>query len=273
MNFSIKSNYLLIGRHGLSMLQDALAFALDYLGEGFFYHPDFYFIQLGDKKSIGVAEVAPVLEAACKEPVLAEKSLVIIERLDLLTEQAQNKLLLSLESSPNLCFLCIAHNEEALLSTVISRLFVVNYHPLSKEDFLIALKDSPYDEDTKRLLYVATGGVPGLVNELRSFVPTLVEVKTSLLGNARGVFKPLGLEKEKDRTAFYEKPEQIEPVLLVLMDALTKKASKLFLSDKQVAIRACNLVSDLTQYYHDYRAGRVHEKNRLYALILHIAEL
>lgn len=268
---SIGKNYLLLGRRGLPMLEDALAFARAYLGLDFFNHPDYLYVGVEGKKSIGVGDIAPVLTKACSEPILAEKSLVIIERFDMLTEEAQNKLLLSIESSNRVCIIGVVEQEDKVLDTVKSRCFKYIYTPFTREAFRAecrGMSDSDID-----IYYVASHGCPGRIGELTPHKEMLYAVRKACLTNKKELFSALNLAKEKDKKAITEHPSLMGAVLLIMMDALTKKASVLYQKgEPELAEGFCSVVSSLAEYYHNQKYGGW-DKNQFISLMAHIVEL
>lgn len=86
------------------------------------------------KKSIGVDEVRAVSEDAYIKPFNSEKKVYIINNAHIMTPQAQNAFLKTLEEPPSFAvFILITPDEENLLQTVRSRCVTVRFPRVSDE--------------------------------------------------------------------------------------------------------------------------------------------
>jgi len=233
---------LLEGREGLFMLEDALELVSKlFCSEYYEKHPDYLFVDLKDKKTIGVDEITPVIEKGLMKPVLASKAVVVINHMDALTEAAQNKLLLTLEESPYLFIIGISY-QNRLLDTVLSRMKRTSYQPLSQKEFL-SVCEGDIDKDDAVLLFHACSGCPGLIPAMKEELPMFRAVLNACLGKRSGLFSALHLVKEKDKLAITEHKELILPVFRIMQHGLLERALRLSSQgDSKGAIGCAKLV-------------------------------
>lgn len=113
-------------------------------------NPDFYEV-ISDKKSIGVDSIRDLRDDAAHRPTYGNRKVYLIDDAELMTVQAQNGLLKTLEEPPKyVVIILLTTNFEALLPTIQSR--------------TVNLRMSPYtDEEMKKIIY-SRYNVPG--NEL-----------------------------------------------------------------------------------------------------------
>jgi len=199
---SLETSLLLEGREGLFMLEDACELVGRLLGsENFDKHPDYLYVDIPkDKKTIGVDEIAVVVQKALFKPVIFSKSIVLINHMECLTEAAQNKLLLSLEESPYLFVIGVSY-ENRLLDTVLSRMRRIKYRPVSRELFVSYCEDI-YSPEDANVLYYACEGCPGLIHSKKLDIEMLLTLsKACREENRQNILKVLHLVKEKDKLA------------------------------------------------------------------------
>lgn len=138
-----------IGKHTLSM-QIAAALSCEHRqDEGFplpcgtcdscrkiffGFSPDVSVIGKGDKASIGTDVIRQLRQDVSVAPNDTDTKVYIIEEADLMTVQAQNAFLLTLEEPPAyVLFLLLCENAASLLETVRSRVPVYRLRPLSSD--------------------------------------------------------------------------------------------------------------------------------------------
>jgi hypothetical protein len=216
-------NVLFLGKEGFSMLPDALDLATQTLETDHLdNHPDYLFVDLPDgKKSIGVDEISPIVRKGSLKPVLAKKAVVVINHMDCLTDVAQNKLLLTLESSDNVRIIGIAY-KDTLLATVKSRMSIRVYRPCIKSEFCSLTGCA---EEDSELMYYATGGCPGLYYFFSESTTLFRELFDICMGkDLSPILKVLHLVKEKDPLAIHEDKKLLLAVLHVMQYAFIQKA-------------------------------------------------
>lgn len=105
---------------------------LEFQGES---HPDFLVIEPEDGKSIKIEQIRYLQEKIAEKPVTSNKKVYIIKECDMMTREAANSLLKTLEEPPIYAtIILITDNESKLLATIKSRCTKIVFNPLSEED-------------------------------------------------------------------------------------------------------------------------------------------
>lgn len=105
---------------------------LEFQGES---HPDFLVIEPEDGKSIKIEQIRYLQEKIAEKPVTSNKKVYIIKECDMMTREASNSLLKTLEEPPIYAtIILITDNESKLLATIKSRCTKIVFNPLSEED-------------------------------------------------------------------------------------------------------------------------------------------
>ena len=265
-------NTLFLGKRGLSMLDEAYDMASSLLQtDNLNVHPDYLYIDIPkDKKSIGVDEIMPVVQKNSLKPVLAEQSVVIINNMDCLTEAAQNKLLLTLESNTNVVIIGVAYRDN-LLSTVKSRMKVVTYRPYTKNAF-VSLYEGVYSPREAELLFYATGGCPGGVSACAEYLDMFSALYDTVQGKElHKLLSLLHLVKEKDPLAVSNDKGLLLSVLHVLTYAFVDKAMRLFSTD---VLGTAKLVSVLDRLITDEAICQVpqYTKDNFFQTVVYLIE-
>lgn len=105
---------------------------LEFQGES---HPDFLIIEPEDGKNIKIEQIRYLQEKIAEKPVTSEKKVYIINNSDMMTREASNALLKTLEEPPTYAVLIlIAANESKLLVTIKSRCTKIVFQPLLEEE-------------------------------------------------------------------------------------------------------------------------------------------
>lgn len=109
-------------------------------------HPDLLYFQKGEK--LGIEQARKIKEFLSIKPFKAKGSGVVLEDASVLTHEAQNALLKTLEELPEKTLLLLgAENEHTFLPTVLSRCEIVIPNPTKNPD-----SSSLPDNDIERLL-------------------------------------------------------------------------------------------------------------------------
>lgn len=113
-----------------------------------FNHPDVFYVKPMKKKSIGVDDIRSQIQESIQiKPYKYPYKIYIIDQADLLTEQAQNALLKTIEEPPPYAMLfLLSKNRNSFLPTIRSRCVLLQLPPISQEkirDYLIRHKEIP----------------------------------------------------------------------------------------------------------------------------------
>ena len=131
-NKNFSHSYIFSGIKGVGKYSFAKDFAKCILEDSMMQ--DYY--ELGpDGKSIKVSQIRELQNVINIKPTFSKKSVYIIDDADLMTIEAQNSLLKTLEEPPEYAvIILIVHNERSILSTVKSRCVNIKFSKLSDKD-------------------------------------------------------------------------------------------------------------------------------------------
>lgn len=131
-NKNFSHSYIFSGIKGVGKYTFAKDFAKCILEDPMMQ--DYYELE-PDGKSIKVAQIRELQNIINIKPTFSEKSVYIIDDADLMTTEAQNSLLKTLEEPPEYAvIILIVHNERSVLSTVKSRCVNIKFNKLSDKD-------------------------------------------------------------------------------------------------------------------------------------------
>ncbi|MBR1802362.1 MAG: DNA polymerase III subunit delta' [Clostridia bacterium] len=124
-------------------------------------HPDFLQINSDDGKSIKIEQVRFLQEKIAEKPVSSNRKVYVIYDSDLMTREAANSLLKTLEEPPAYATLIlITSNESKLLTTIKSRCIKVNFQVIEQEQILQYLRKNNLDAGvTQNMLEMCEGSI------------------------------------------------------------------------------------------------------------------
>ena len=126
--------------------------------------PDFMQIDSEDGKSIKINQIRLLQEKISEKPIISNKKVYIINNSDLMTVEAQNCLLKTLEEPPEYAvIILVLSNENKLLSTIKSRCTKISFQKLTNSD-LMKYANSNNLELNSSLLSVCDGSISKLLN-------------------------------------------------------------------------------------------------------------
>ena len=168
---SIKTNqithsYLMIGIQGIGKKLLAKEYAKVILGSSdIINNPDFLCIE-PDGNSIKIEQIRNLQKEIQEKPIISNKKVYIIDDADLMTKEAQNCLLKTLEEPPEFAvILSIGSNENAFLPTIKSRCMILHFNRLSDSEIKSYLQKQ-YNElnVTQSMLDIAGGSIGRAIN-------------------------------------------------------------------------------------------------------------
>ncbi len=158
--------------------------------------PDVFVISAGERKSVGVESIRELKSSLYEVPNDGDYKVYIIDDAQLMTTQAQNALLISLEEPPPFAvFFLLTQDAQALLETVRSRSPIIRMEKLTPErigEFLAGrpeLKDNPLRAEMIKEICMMSAPSAGRALELVS------------LASSKSAAKD-GEEKRKHAAAF-----------------------------------------------------------------------
>ena len=158
-NKNFSHSYIFSGIKGVGKYTFAKDFAKCILEDPMMQ--DYY--ELGpDGKSIKVAQIRELQNVINIKPTFSKKSVYIIDDADLMTIEAQNSLLKTLEEPPEYAvIILIVHNERSILSTVKSRCVNIKFSKLSDKDIkkYLLKKDLNFEDKNINVFKVLDGSL------------------------------------------------------------------------------------------------------------------
>lgn len=222
---SISTSILLYGEKGLYQEDDALELAISILNTNdkkLYSHPDFLYVSCGKDKSMGVDVAEQIISKSAYMPTIADKIVVLISEIDRMTEQAQNKLLKTIEESQHVIVIATAYTNN-VLKTIKSRCRLIQYKPYTEQEFNdFCHHHNIQDSET---LFFVTNGCPGLVSECDDVLSIFKAVSDAINGDDFvSVLNILHMVEEKDSAEFCSKyPNHVRNLLAMMHSCFTKK--------------------------------------------------
>lgn len=123
-------------------------------------HTDFMLIEAEDRKSIKIEQIRLMQEKVVEKPIVSGKKVYIINDAELMTKEAQNCLLKTLEEPPEyVIIILIVANESKLLNTVKSRCVKIEFSKLSNEEINNYLSKQELNKLSDSLLEQCNGSL------------------------------------------------------------------------------------------------------------------
>ena len=168
---SIKTNqithsYLMIGIQGIGKKLLAKEYAKNILGSNdIINNPDFLCIE-PDGNSIKIEQIRNLQKEIQEKPIISKKKVYIIDDADLMTKEAQNCLLKTLEEPPEFAvIILIGANENAFLPTIKSRCIILHFNRLSDLEIKSYLQQQYKELNvTQSMLDIAGGSIGRAIN-------------------------------------------------------------------------------------------------------------
>ena len=105
---------------------------IEFLGNS---NPDFMQIEADDGKSIKIEQIRQLQQKVIEKPINSNRKVYIINNSDLMTKEAQNCLLKTLEEPPEfVIIILVLANESKILNTVKSRCMRIFFSKLKDEE-------------------------------------------------------------------------------------------------------------------------------------------
>lgn len=166
-------------------------------------HPDYIYIGVKeDETSIKVEKIMPIIQESLSVPLESMYKVIVIDDADVMTVEAQNKLLKTVEDIPlYMKIIFVAH--KSLLPTIESRCIIHCFYPLNDELMKLFVDEFKLDDFSKEILIAISDGSPGIAMKLKdSPIVDYFSKCVSLILNKGSVQELLtahGLLKEKDK--------------------------------------------------------------------------
>lgn len=133
-----------------------------------FNNPDFKIIN-PDCNSIKIDQIRELVKNIYEKPIISNRKVYVINDSNLMTKEAQNSLLKTLEEPPEyITIILIASNSSLFLPTVISRCSKVIFNKLNNEELKKVLKEKyNYNNISDLVLEIADGSIEKALNIIK----------------------------------------------------------------------------------------------------------
>jgi DNA polymerase-3 subunit delta' len=129
-------------------------------------HADVVLVEAEGATSIGVDQVRSIVSRASLTPVEGSFTVFVIPEAGLMTEQAANVILKTLEEPSSTVFILVAESEEDFPATVPSRCRTIQLGRVPEPELTAALMKRGADESAASAAAMVAGGRPGLALSL-----------------------------------------------------------------------------------------------------------
>lgn len=130
-------------------------------------HPDLVVVAPEGRASLGVETARSVVSQAVLSPVESERRVFLVDDAGLMTEQAANAMLKTLEEpTTEVTFLIVSESDDDFPPTLASRCRVIRFGRVPEEELGAALEVRGMEPEEARVLTLVSGGRPGLALQL-----------------------------------------------------------------------------------------------------------
>ena len=131
-------------------------------------HPDFVILDSEDGKNIKIGQVRQMQEQIAEKPIVSDSKIFIINNSDLMTVEAQNCLLKTLEEPPEFVnIILLGSNESNFLSTIKSRCTIIKFEDIPNQEIKNYLKEKYNLPDVPESILEASSGSIGKAEILK----------------------------------------------------------------------------------------------------------
>ena len=124
-------------------------------------NPDFLEIE-PDGNNVKIEQIREMQRKIAEQPIISEKKVYIINEADIMTREAQNCLLKTLEEPPEFAnIILIGSNEANFLSTIKSRCTIIKFNNIPDEEIKKYLEQKYELEDVPKSIILASSGSIG----------------------------------------------------------------------------------------------------------------
>lgn len=151
---------------------------------------------------IAIAQIREIAQFLGRPPLLASRSLVIVEGAETMAEGAANALLKTLEEPGKATLILIAPSVSSLLPTIISRCAMIPFYRLATEAMQQVLKQEAYGEllQNDQILSLAQGSPGEAISAWEKLQAMPHNLLAKLATPPKTLRDALELAKEVDRT-------------------------------------------------------------------------
>ena len=142
-------------------------------------NPDFFIVE-PDGNAIKIDQIRNMQRGVQEKPIISRSKVYIIDNADLMTKEAQNALLKTLEEPPEfVTIILIGENENAFLATIKSRCMILHFNSISNSDIKKYLEDNYNMNVISNMLDVFQGSI-GKAIELKDKQDTYLTIEQAI---------------------------------------------------------------------------------------------
>lgn len=158
--------YLFAGQGRLGKKKVALEFISWIFGEFPLFHPDFFIIE-PISSQIQIDQIRELNWKISLKPIKAKIKAAIIDQAHLMTKEAQNCFLKTLEEPKgNTLIILISEYPNLILPTLVSRCQMIKFFPVKNEEIENYLKEKGIEEKERKKILELALGKPGIAISL-----------------------------------------------------------------------------------------------------------
>lgn len=122
-------------------------------------NPDYIYIE-PDENNIKIEQIRNMQKSIQEKPIISDKKIYIIDNADLMTKEAQNCLLKTLEEPPKFAtIILIGSNEIAFLPTIKSRCTIIKFNKIEDKEIENYLKLNYKINTNKNMIKIFQGSI------------------------------------------------------------------------------------------------------------------
>ena len=222
-NDTVLHSYMFIGNAGIGKRLIARQFAKKILCENYNGHecgtckaciefdggnnPDFSYIE-PDGKIIKIEQIRQMQATVIEKPINSKKKVYIINDADLMTKEAQNCLLKTLEEPPEyIVIILVVSNENKMLTTIKSRCMKIHFEKIPDGEIKKFLKERCNIENASRNILKMCDGSIGKCLSIQDNLNDYIEIENIFQSFNKGIIQVLNsselLYKNKDNINEY----------------------------------------------------------------------
>ena len=190
----VSHSYLFVGQAGIGkkMIATEFAKAILCLGDDKYCNncksclefdgnnnPDFILIE-PEGNNIKIDQIRNMQRKVQEKPIISNKKVYIINSADLMTKEAQNALLKTLEEPPEfVTIILVGENENEFLATIKSRCMILHFNSISSSDMEKYLEENYNMNVTSNMLDVFQGSI-GKAIELKDKQEEYLSIESAI---------------------------------------------------------------------------------------------
>ena len=188
-------------------------------------NPDFFCIE-PEGNSIKIEQIRELQKKIQEKPIISEKKVYIIDQADLMTKEAQNCLLKTLEEPPEfVTIILVGTNENAFLTTIKSRCMILHFNPIEDLDIKKFLENNYQMNNISQSMLEVFQGSIGKAILLRTKLEQYLELEKMI----DKLDKVDLIELIEFADVLYKLKEEIYDMLYYINIILLKKSKKYYI--------------------------------------------